>query len=269
MPQLEDGYTRIANELMEQVPKFKFNGTQLRIIIVIWRFTYGFKRKDHEFSVSFLAEAIDASRSQVDRELTALIDRNVVQVMGYGSTRSRILQFNKNYEEWSNERCTRNGVQAPDVLQNEDDMYSSLGMNASAKTGNKKEIKKTLKKGMVDLGVHKQIIEYLNARAGKRFSHKSAANQKLINGRIAEGRTVEDFFYVIDIKCSHWLKDEKMNDYLRPSTLFSQKNFENYLNQSPKQEPQRDKSLSSRDKEVEFQRWLQEGNDPNEFDWNG
>lgn len=112
-PQLEDGYTRIANELMEQVPRFKLNGTQLRIILVIWRYTYGFKRKSHEFSISFLAEALDTSKSHVDRELTALIDRRVIEVVGYGRSRSRILSFNKNYIEWINERCTTNSGHDP------------------------------------------------------------------------------------------------------------------------------------------------------------
>ena len=31
----------------------------------------------------------------------------------------------------------------------------------------------------------------------------------------------------------------------------------------PKQKPQYD----PRDKEIEFQRWVQDGNDPNDFDW--
>lgn len=112
--------------------------------------------------------------------------------------------------------------------------------------------------------VYKTIISYLNEKTGKRFSYKSAANQKLINGRLAEGRTVEDFMYVIDVKCDHWLEDEKMNEYLRPSTLFAQKNFENYLNQKPRRQQIHQ---DPRDKEIALQQWIQEGNDPDEFDW--
>lgn len=114
--------------------------------------------------------------------------------------------------------------------------------------------------------IYKKIISYLNEKTGKRFSYKSAANQKLINGRLAEGRTVEDFMYVIDVKCDHWLEDEKMSEYLRPSTLFAQKNFENYLNQKPKR---KQNHQDPRDKEIALQKWIQEGNDPDEFDWGG
>ncbi|MNT70150.1 hypothetical protein D3C72_2085060 [compost metagenome] len=46
-----------------------------------------------------------------------------------------------------------------------------------------------------------------------------------------EGRTVEDFKKVIDTKANEWLgKDQEM--YLRPNTLFTPTNFENYLNQA-------------------------------------
>lgn len=262
-----DKYTKIANELLENVPKFRFNGTQLRIILAIWRYTYGFNRKDHEFAISFLAEAIKASRSQVDRELSALIDRKVLIVISGGNGKARVIRFNKNYDEWENSNRPRNGGQLQGVLQLEVGASSTLGTEPSSTLGTKKERKKTLKKGMLDLGIYKQIIDHLNKVANKRFSHKSEANKKLINGRVSEGRTLEDFFYVIDTKCSYWLDDPKMNEYLRPSTLFAQKNFENYLNQKPKQTNTQDKSISSRDKEVAFQQWLQDGNDPDAFDW--
>lgn len=54
---------------------------------------------------------------------------------------------------------------------------------------------------------------------------------------MAEGYSVDDFKRVIDIKVAQWLNNPDMNAYLRPSTLFAPKNFENYLNEntSPKQ----------------------------------
>lgn len=99
--QLEDGYTRIANELLEQIPKYKFNGTQLRIILTVWRYTYGFNRKDHEMSLSFFVKATQLGKTQIDRELTVLIDSNVLVVTEEPTyTKSRKLGFNKNYDEW-------------------------------------------------------------------------------------------------------------------------------------------------------------------------
>lgn len=100
-PQLEDGYTRIANEILEVVSKAKFNGTQFKILMVMWRYTYGFNRKDSEFSLNFLSEATNCNKQQVKRELDKLIDSNVIIVVKEADfNSSRRLSFNKRYTEW-------------------------------------------------------------------------------------------------------------------------------------------------------------------------
>ena len=58
------------------------------------------------------------------------------------------------------------------------------------------------------------------------------SNNKLIRARYNEGYTLEDFIAVIDYKTSKW-KGTEWEKYLRPSTLFSAKNFENYVNEIP------------------------------------
>lgn len=73
------------------------------------------------------------------------------------------------------------------------------------------------------------IISRLNEKAGTNYRATSKATQSHINARLAEGYTEEDFFKVIDKKCSEWRGDPKMEKYLRPETLFGSK-FENYLN---------------------------------------
>lgn len=113
--------------------------------------------------------------------------------------------------------------------------------------------------------IYVEIIGYLNQKTGKRFSPKSKVNQEKINARVEEGRTVDDFKKVIDTKCDEWIDNEKMNQYLRPSTLFRPNNFENYLNQFTEIPEQSD----PRDKEIAFQKFIQDGGEPDEFNWNG
>ena len=57
-PKLENGYSPIANEILEQLCRQNLNGTQFRIIMVVWRYTYGFSRKEHELSETFISKAI-------------------------------------------------------------------------------------------------------------------------------------------------------------------------------------------------------------------
>jgi len=69
----------------------------------------------------------------------------------------------------------------------------------------------------------------LNEACGTRYTSKSKATQRLIKARFNEGYSLEDFKQVIDTKSEEWLGDAKMNQFLRPETLFGTK-FESYLN---------------------------------------
>lgn len=80
-----------------------------------------------------------------------------------------------------------------------------------------------------DVKPYKDIISYLNEKAGKNYKASSRKTKDLIDARLKEGFTLEDFKIVIDNKCAQWLHDAKMQEYLRPSTLFGTK-FEEYLN---------------------------------------
>ncbi|WP_213025484.1 conserved phage C-terminal domain-containing protein [Brevibacillus reuszeri] len=153
------------------------------------------------------------------------------------------------------------GVNANNNAINEDSNPVQLEL-LPAETPQKKVNEKKVK----ETNIYEQILNYLNEKTGKKYSAKSEANKKLINGRMSEGRTVEDFIYVIDVKCSHWLDDTKMNEYLRPSTLFRPSNFDEYLNQKPQQTSSKQKA-DPRDKEIAFQQWISEGKNPDEFDW--
>lgn len=102
-PQLEHGFTRIANEILEELARTDMNGTQRRILDVIFRQTYGFQRKEHDLSLSFISKATGIHRMQIQRELTALIQRNIITITKAATfNKSRVLSFNKNYNSWLN-----------------------------------------------------------------------------------------------------------------------------------------------------------------------
>ena len=75
-----------------------------------------------------------------------------------------------------------------------------------------------------------EIIDYLNEKAETQYRASSKKTQSLIKARVNEGFTLDDFKTVIDKKTTEWKSDNKMNQYLRPETLFGTK-FESYLNQ--------------------------------------
>lgn len=108
--------------------------------------------------------------------------------------------------------------------------YASVTKSNESK--NKSIEKDNILSGKPDLsGPRIEIVNYLNEKTGKHFLHSTKETAKLIEARLKEGRTVEDFKTVIDNKTAQWKDDPKMDDYLRPDTLFRPANFEAYLNQ--------------------------------------
>lgn len=75
-----------------------------------------------------------------------------------------------------------------------------------------------------------EIINYLNSATNKNYRSSTNKTKKLIKARWNEGFRLDDFKKVIDNKTAEWLNNEKMQQYLRPDTLFGTK-FEGYLNQ--------------------------------------
>jgi len=85
--------------------------------------------------------------------------------------------------------------------------------------------------------IYEEIIKYLNEKIGSHFKPTSKSTQRLINGRLSENYTIEDFKYVIDVKTNEWKDNTKMSKYLTPDTLFNASKFEKYRNQQmPKQQ---------------------------------
>ena len=79
--------------------------------------------------------------------------------------------------------------------------------------------------------IYSQVVDYLNEKSGKHY-HVTKDVTSLMNARMSEGATLDDFKTVIDKKTDEWM-DTPFEQYLRPKTLFSNK-FDGYLNQPVK-----------------------------------
>lgn len=93
------------------------------------------------------------------------------------------------------------------------------------------------------------IVEYLNEKAGTHYRPTTAVTKHHIQARMKEGMTEEDFKTVIDKKVAQW-KGTKMEEFLRPQTLFGTK-MESYLNQTIIKEEKPEQIKPKRYKEFE------------------
>ena len=83
---------------------------------------------------------------------------------------------------------------------------------------------------------------HLNRRLGTNYRTDSIKTLRLVRARFNQGFRLEDFVKVIDTKAREWKNNPEMAKFLRPSTLFSQGHFEEYLQQAALDGP----------KEIEF-----------------
>lgn len=73
----------------------------------------------------------------------------------------------------------------------------------------------------------REVLDFLNSKTNRRYQPVDA-NLKLIVARLKEGASVEDCRAVVAKKCREWSGDEKMDEFLRPATLFNATKFAQY-----------------------------------------
>lgn len=140
--QKENGYTPVANELLEQLVKLPLNGTQLRIICLVWRYTYGFSRKNHTLSEGFISNGTGIHKKQIQREMNELIRYSILAVVKEATFSSpRIIQFNKNFDEW--EVTKKLPGSKKDTHTGSDNVTSTGSENVTQENNNKSNIKTT------------------------------------------------------------------------------------------------------------------------------
>ena len=74
-----------------------------------------------------------------------------------------------------------------------------------------------------------EIVDYLNDALGTKYRSTAKKTRSLINARLADGFTVDDFKTAIDNMVLVWANDKRWKPYLRPDTLFTGK-MDSYLN---------------------------------------
>lgn len=135
--------------------------------------------------------------------------------------RDIISQIKENHDEYSKSHDTV--MINPDLVMQEEKRREEIREEENRKENNMSG-KPSASVFSVD------VISYLNSKAGTNYRQHIKKTIGLIQARINEGFTLDDFKTVIDKKVLLWKNDTKMQAYLRPETLFGTK-FESYLNE--------------------------------------
>ncbi len=120
------------------------------------------------------------------------------------------------------------------VIQSDDSLISDIDQTDALEKRRERDREEKRKK-REQFAIAKNILEYLNSKAGKKF-RDTETNLSFILGRMKEGYKTTDFQQAVDNQVSEWGNDVKMNKFLRPSTIFQKSKFDGYVNNTKAKE---------------------------------
>lgn len=94
-PQCEDGFTKIANETVEEFCKLNLSAYEWRVLWVVFRKTYGWHKKRDNISISQIQELTRLDRRNISRSIIKLINKNII------FRNDQDIEFNKDYDTWN------------------------------------------------------------------------------------------------------------------------------------------------------------------------
>ena len=97
-PQLENGFTRIANELLDAMIAARLSARQWSVVMAVVRKTYGFNKKEDDIGLGQLASMTGIDKAHLSRAVRELADLNIITRSA--GTHGHKLGINKNFDEW-------------------------------------------------------------------------------------------------------------------------------------------------------------------------
>lgn len=211
--QVEDGYTRTANAIVEAFCRAPLTSREARVIRVIERMTYGWRKAEDWIAASVISEMTGISEGKCSETLNTLIRKKVVTRNGGGRSPVRI---NKNVDEWDftaqKSRVTpkqkdnpewgespQDGVsQSPQVGETPKERKENIEPKGSIDTSGKKP-KSKYKFEQADMDLAEQMalnVDALAGEPGKRNLKAWANDIRLMRER--DGHKIEQITYLIN-----------------------------------------------------------------------
>jgi len=137
-PQKENGYTAIANEILEHLVNTALLGSEYSVILHILRKTYGFQKKKDKVSLTQFEKATGLSRPTVVKTLKNLVSKKIL-------VKTALLEYSieKDWERW---------VVNTALLVKHNDIGSKARLTETSKHGLTHKRKKEITKEIANTG---------------------------------------------------------------------------------------------------------------------
>lgn len=97
-PQKENGFTPIANEIMEALVGAGLNGTELSVVLHVLRKTYGYGKKEDWISYTQFEKATGKARPNVWKSIGSLVTKKIL--VTEKQPQRTVYRLNKDYSQW-------------------------------------------------------------------------------------------------------------------------------------------------------------------------
>ena len=232
----EDGYTRLANELYEELIGANLTRNQAKVAHAICRKTYGFNKKIDRISDSQLAELTRLPRQKVNKAKNELIAMKVIVKSGSS------IGPNKNLTEWEIPECHQSGVivtktVTKSVTKSVTEVSPKQGHTKDTITKEKKENKNTMSEEVRStdeksnseptkqdpfIEPFEKIFWIAGMRKVGKDKSKTAFKSKFKEWRKETGGSIDEFakFLADDIQCR--LRTQQFGfDKMHPTTYLN------------------------------------------------
>lgn len=221
-PQKENGYTPIANELIEAFCRLKLSPYESMLIWYILRKTYGYNKKSDRIPNSQFVSATGMHKAHVSRTKARLIERKIVTKTGNN------LNINKNYEEWIKlpKQVTKNNAEKlPNLVTELPKQVTEV-----TQTGNKSYLQRRTQKTKDKLNTIYQkkgntLSKNTPGKEASNFFKNTNGQQELVINMLVEQSGVDREFAKQEIKkfVDYWTEPTKSGRQQRWET---EKTFE-------------------------------------------
>ena len=97
---LKDGYTRIANRILEALCKCPVLNRETRVLIFIMYQTYGYHHKERALSLTYIGKGTGISSQHISEIVKKLIDKKIIKKSFKNNDKCQVLGINTRVSEW-------------------------------------------------------------------------------------------------------------------------------------------------------------------------
>lgn len=98
--QLEDGHTRINNEVLEQLVKSSLLGSEYQVILFVIRKTWGWGKREDFISLTQFEKGTGLSRPTITKTIKNLVSKKILVKGSSLATQQIAYRFSKYYNQW-------------------------------------------------------------------------------------------------------------------------------------------------------------------------